>query len=575
MAMTTRPLALTREDFMAITDAVYCILILVNEKGTPVYWNGAACDLERRLPGSCREIIKKLEETVDVVHCEGRYVVTAASRDFICHIRPWQIKQHRRGSILIVHESCVSSCAVQELNVVRDVVEEIDAVLEAGSTGLLVLDSRGMIKRVNHRFESLYGLDRKTILGKSIKMIMKETQIPQELLDKALHQQEHGISLVEYKGRKLVYTATPGLDRNHQMRCLVVDIQDVSAWKILWEKFKEQRKHMNEFIRKVAVLSSHSEDMVIGRSQAMQKVMHLIEVVSDVDSTVLITGESGTGKEVVVNEIYHRSRRRDKPFLKINCGAIPEELFESELFGYESGAFTGARRQGKAGFFELADQGVLLLDEIGELSLAAQAKLLRVIQNQEVQRIGAARSIHVDVRLIAATNRNLWDMVQQGTFRSDLYYRLHVIHIHIPPLRERREDIIPLATQFLHTFNAKYEKHKVLTPALCRLLMVQDWPGNIRELENAIETLVILTEGDDLQPEDFISQIQMEESEAIVTIRRLAPWNQTMAEVERKILQMTADQCHSTRAMADILHIDQSTISRKMQKYGLSLGRKK
>ena len=199
--------------------------LILNEKELPYTGNGVRQTFERRLPGSCREIIKKLGETVDVVHCEGRYVVTAASRDFICHIRPWQIKQHRRGSILIVHESCVSSCAVQELNVVRDVVEEIDAVLEAGSTGLLVLDSRGMIKRVNHRFESLYGLDRKTILGKSIKMIMKETQIPQELLDKALHQQEHGISLVEYKGRKLVYTATPGLDRNHQMRCLVVDIQ--------------------------------------------------------------------------------------------------------------------------------------------------------------------------------------------------------------------------------------------------------------------------------------------------------------------------------------------------------------
>ena len=569
--MNTRPLALTREDFMAITDVVYCILILVNEKGIPVYWNSAACDLERRLPGSCREIIKRLGETVDAVHCEGRYVVTAASRDFICHIRPWQTGKRRRGSIFIVHESCVSSCAVQELNVVRDVVEEIDAVLEAGSTGLLVLDSRGMIKRVNRRFEALYGLKRKAILGKSIETIREETQIPRELLDKVLHKRQHGVSLVEYKGRKLVYTATPGLDRNHQMRCIVVDIQDVSSWKILWEKFKEQRQHMNEFIRKVAVLSSHSHDMVIGRSQAMQKVMHLIEVVSDVDSTVLITGESGTGKEVVVNEIYHRSRRRDKPFLKINCGAIPDELFESELFGYESGAFTGARRQGKAGFFELADQGVLLLDEIGELSLAAQAKLLRVIQNQEVQRIGATRSIHVDVRLIAATNRNLWDMVQQGRFRSDLYYRLHVIHIHIPPLRERREDVIPLAAQFLHTFNTKYEKHKVLTPALCRLLMVQDWPGNIRELE----TLVVLTEGDDLRPEDFISLIQMEESEAIVTIRRVAPWNQTMAEVERKVLQMTAAQCRSTRAMADVLHIDQSTISRKMQKYGLSLGKKK
>ena len=429
--------------------------------------------------------------------------------------------------------------------------------------GLLVLDSRGMIKRVNHRFESLYGLDRKTILGKSIKMIMKETQIPQELLDKALHQQEHGISLVEYKGRKLVYTATPGLDRNHQMRCLVVDIQDVSAWKILWEKFKEQRKHMNEFIRKVAVLSSHSEDMVIGRSQAMQKVMHLIEVVSDVDSTVLITGELGTGKEVVVNEIYHRSRRRDKPFLKINCGAIPEELFESELFGYESGAFTGARRQGKAGFFELADQGVLLLDEIGELSLAAQAKLLRVLETKAVIPVGSVKPRAVNFRLICASNVALAQCVKEGTFRMDLYYRLNVIPITIPPLRERREDITPLADYFLDHFCQKYGLQKEFSSRVYQILNHYKWPGNIRELRNLVEHMVVMSESSVVK----INQIPT----GMLQLEPPSPESGPECLNEEYLRIQMALRLHGghREKTAQYLGISRRTLQYKLKKYGL------
>lgn len=324
-------------------------------------------------------------------------------------------------------------------------------------------------------------------------------------------------------------------------------------------------------VKEIDAIWEHTHDGVIAVSPEMRHILRVIHVIADVESTVLITGESGTGKEVIVNEIYQTSRRCNGPIIKINCGAIPDTLFESELFGYESGAFTGARRQGKAGFFELANKGTLLLDEVGELSMSAQVKLLRVIQEREVQRIGASHPKPIDVRIIAATNRDLWKMVQEGKFRQDLYYRLHVIHIHIPPLRERRDDIIPLACQFLKAFNEKYDKQKRLTPELARLLVNHPWPGNIRELENAMETMVVLAPGDDLLPEYFMASRKEGDTGEAVQLKKIIPWKEAVDALESELLRQAHAQYGSTRAMAEVLGINQSTISRKMKKLGIEV----
>lgn len=311
-------------------------------------------------------------------------------------------------------------------------------------------------------------------------------------------------------------------------------------------------------------------DLIVNSSK-MKQTMEKIRIISDVDSIVLVTGESGTGKEVIVNEIYRRSRRNGKAFVKINCGAIPDSLFESELFGYESGSFTGARHQGKLGFFELADKGTLLLDEVGELSLAAQVKLLRVIQEKEVLRIGAAKPKAVDVRIIAATNRNLWEMVKEGTFRQDLYYRLNVIQINVPPLRERREDIIPLTRFFIEKFNKRYHKRKKLSIDLARVLINMNWYGNTRELENVIETMIVLTPSDLLMPKDLPDKYTNEREAAAVTVAGIIPLQDALRETERQLLANARMRYKTTREIANALKVNQSTVSRKLRELDITL----
>ena len=240
---------------------------------------------------------------------------------------------------------------------------------------------------------------------------------------------------------------------------------------------------------------------MVVEDEAMIKVLTLAKRIAKVDSTALLLGETGVGKDEVAHFIHNNSDRRDHNFVAVNCGAITESLFESELFGYEPHAFTGASNKRKAGFFEVADHGTLFLDEIGELSMAMQTKLLRVLQSHTFIRVGGNEPIYTDVRIIAATNSNLEEMVKERKFREDLYYRLSVIPIHIPPLRERRNDIIPLAQHFLRVFNQKYGFNKKLSSSAYYLLLSNHWEGNVRQLRNVIEQSVIITDSAVITPE--------------------------------------------------------------------------
>lgn len=255
-----------------------------------------------------------------------------------------------------------------------------------------------------------------------------------------------------------------------------------------------------------------SEQLFIFHSSIMKRLLELMIRVAKIDSTVLITGESGVGKGIFASLIHHNSNRSKKPFMGINCGAIPENLMESELFGYEPGSFTGAKASGKAGIFEMCNNGTILLDEIGELPLHLQVKLLRVIQEQEIFRVGDTSPRKLNVRIIAVTNKNLEEMVKNKLFRADLYYRVNVLPIHIPPIRERIEDIMPLASHFLEIFNREYKTNKKLNISVLKTFEKYQWPGNVRELKNLIERLVIISETEviGLQhlPPDFLIQLK-------------------------------------------------------------------
>jgi len=308
-------------------------------------------------------------------------------------------------------------------------------------------------------------------------------------------------------------------------------------------------------------------DHMVGRSEPMQQVYSLVEMVADSAVTVLLTGESGTGKELVARAIHHKSARANGPFVTLNCGALPENLFESELFGYEKGAFTGAMTT-KAGRFELADGGTLLLDEVGELSLKSQVDFLRVLETKEFRRLGGTKLIAVDARIIAATNRNLEEAVKQGDFREDLYYRLNVVPIRLPPLRERSDDVPLLAERFLREFAAQHHREqKEVSRDAMRLLRLYAWPGNIRQLRNLMERLVITVKDSAIQPEHLPEEIQASKEDARTMVVALGS---SLRDIERETIRRTLTEVTNHREKAaKLLGISLRTLQYKIKEYGI------
>lgn len=312
---------------------------------------------------------------------------------------------------------------------------------------------------------------------------------------------------------------------------------------------------------------------IIAESRAMQEVIKIALRVAPVDCPVLVWGETGVGKEVIARLIHESSGKEKAPFVKVNCGAIPENLLEAELFGYEEGAFTGAKKGGKPGKFELAHGGTILLDEIGTLPLHLQVKLLRVLQENEVVRVGGVFPRPFKVRVVAATNKDLWDLVLRGCFREDLYFRLNVVPIYIPPLRERREDIMPLIRFFKKMIEKKYQFKKACSPEVVNAFQSYDWPGNVRELENVLHRLYLMTEPEQkITPEILIKHYfnvdwQSRQGKRI-TVHELAPLREIVQETEGELLKMAFKRFRTMKEVAEVLGVDQSTISRKVQRLG-------
>ena len=348
---------------------------------------------------------------------------------------------------------------------------------------------------------------------------------------------------------------------------IVTNVRDVTKLVALQDqlvKTQEQTLKYKTELSHLRLLQLGADD-IIYRSPVMERVIALALKVADVDSTVLITGDSGTGKEVIAKLIHKKGMGLSKPFIKINCAAIPEQLLESELFGYVGGAFTGAKKEGKPGMFELAHNGTLFLDEIGDLPMMLQAKILRAIQEKAVMRVGDTKSIKVTVRIISATNQNLPEMVSGGRFRRDLYYRLMVVPIHLPPLRERKEDIPLLIKNFCDCFNERFHYTKRFSSALIDRLVEYSWPGNVRELENLVERMMVTAHTDDISVEqlpDYVGKLPFLPASG-------SKLKHALAQVEAHLLAETFKECESWPLVAQVLGIDRSTVFRKAAKHGL------
>ena len=352
-------------------------------------------------------------------------------------------------------------------------------------------------------YQQLSGILKEEVIGENIHQINREKKLyTNGILPTILKQERRSekIGVMNRTNTTVYITGFPIFDDNHELKYAVAHDRNIQQLEIV----KDQLLHLKEVQAKteneVQYLRTQQIKQVdlIFKSPQMYQALSTALAVAPTDASVLITGESGTGKEDITNQIYQASSRFNKPFQKINCAAIPETLMESELFGYVPGAFTGASKNGKTGIFEMANGGTLMLDEIGEMSMPMQTKLLRVLQNHEVTKVGSSKAIPIDVRIIAATNRNLLECIKEKTFREDLYYRLNVVPISLAPLRERKEDIDVLVHHFLDVFNKKYNKQVEIYSDALHLMTAYNWPGNIRELENVMERAVLLVGQDGL-----------------------------------------------------------------------------
>ncbi len=454
----------------------------------------------------------------------------------------------------------------------------LNEVLNMSNEGFLIADKDGVIRNVNKAWLNLCAdsVPNNLTIGSNVH------EMDEYIVDHVTTRSVASCVLETKKPYSCVYSpmdkrviwsnGKPIFDDDGNLTFIVVNVNDISEILKLRdqiEDFDTIRKLYNEFMRSHVLVAQNP----VQADPKMQELYKKCLTISNTDVTVMLMGASGVGKEVVANFIHNHSQRKGKPFLSINCGAIPENLIESELFGYVPGAFTGANKGGKKGIFEAANTGTLLLDEIGEMPKDMQVKLLRVLETNTVTPIGSTKGIPFDVRIIVATNRNLKEMVKVGKFRSDLYYRINVINIFIPPLCERPDDIEALALYFLRIFNLQYYSNsniKSLSPDLIQRMKSYSWPGNVRELRNIIEQMVILSKEDVIEQRFFDSIIQSNvqvESPSIVSVHQIAKLDDIIEESERQLFKMVAKTKKSTREIAKLLNVSQTTVVRKLRKY--------
>lgn len=462
----------------------------------------------------------------------------------------------------------------KEKESLEELRNELNEVINSSYDGIVITDEKGTIIHQNPSYQKITGLPTSKCIGRNLRDLEIEGIIDHSATLRALQEKkEVTITQKINTGATVLVSAVPIRDKNGKIKKVVNNVRDLTYLNNLETEKKKLEEKNEQIQRELDSLKIQNNPglLIIANSDEMNKVLDRALKVARVDSGILIEGPSGSGKEKIVELIHHHSHRSKYPLIKVNCGAIPATLLESELFGYEPGAFTGAHQKGKRGLFEAANNGTFFLDEIGEMPLDLQVKLLRVLQEQQITRIGGTKAIPVNVRIIAATNRNIKEMVQKGEFREDLYYRLNIIPIKIPPLKERKDDIIPLTYYFLKEINKKYGIKRRFTQEALNLFTLYDWPGNVRELKNFVERTSLMSSNTEITVDDILNELQISNDKFTYqqVNNHTAPISlkEQLEEFEKQIINETLPKYSSIRKAAKALQIDQSTLVRKMQKY--------
>ena len=564
----------------AICDASYFGILATDREGNILYSNKEARKLLNgkddaiNINRHLREYDPKTWEDFQHVIITGESqigvpVVTPSSRNVVVNRTPIVLNGEVIGVISIFQDMKAYEDVSEKLAKYQKLASEVEAIIESSYDGIYVTDGDARTIRVNSAYEKISGIKASEVLGRNMKDLVDEGFFSDSATLNVLKTKRSvTLNQTTKTGKEILVTGNPIFDDEGNIKMVVTNVRDMTDLAELNRKLENSLALKGAYKEKLQELqrSTAYDDELIMVSEEMLHVCELVERISDTNATVLIYGETGVGKDRIAEEIHKKSRRAENGiFIKINCGAIPETLLESELFGYEAGAFTGARKEGKAGLFEVADKGTLFLDEVESMPLVLQSKLLRVLQNFEITRVGGTKPKNVDVRLICASNQNLTDLVDKKEFRADLYYRLNVVPLYIPPLRDRNEDIPHLVKLFLNRFNRRHGKRKTISKEACELLREYSWPGNVREVSNLIERLVVISSNDCITASELPPEFCRKSS-----LMELCP-GETLKDyldrVEQEVIDHALKMYGNARRAAQHLGLDPSTLTRKLQKH--------
>lgn len=484
------------------------------------------------------------------------------------------------GAVTIFQDITELEGILTELESFKQINLELEGIIASSHDGVIITDGEGNVIKINKSLLRVTDLPEECFLGKKIDSLQEEGHFSYEPIAKRARIEKKIITGLQRvnTGKEVMVTSTPVIDEAGKVIRVVTNVKDMSDIIDLQEQLKQSLEvsgHLRTEFNKLLEDELRSNELIT-RNHKMLNIVELIRRVADSNATVMLQGESGVGKEVFA-KLVHAWSKKEGAFLKINCSALPGHLLESEIFGYAKGAFTGANNMGKPGLFELADEGTLFLDEVEDLPLELQGKFLRVLQDGEFIRLGGTNVIKVNVRIIAASNKDLTAMVEENKFRQDLYYRLNVVPVVIPPLRERVEDIPLLAEYFLSQLNEEYNTRKVIAPQLLKSFINHHWPGNVRELKNIIERLVLISSGDVLSENEFMeSMYGRTENKHIENSKRqfareddedIPPLKQAMEEREKELILRAFKKYKNSRRTGEILGISHTAVLRKLKKY--------
>lgn len=498
--------------------------------------------------------------------------------NLVFNITPIKQQGEILGSVCDVEEAEGLGISPKGLESYRRLNEQWNTIFRSSSDGILVCDGRGNIITMNEASKKLNGVRSKDVLGKNVSDFVKSGLFDRSVTLEVLETKRQ-VSILQYikkTEKHLLVTGTPALDEKGNIFLVVVNERDMTQLNAMREQLERTRMVTEKFREELAELSmlELKEQEIAVENEEMIGVLRVCLKLARIGaSNILILGESGTGKGLLAKFIHKNSKRVQKPFIQINCAALPESLLEAELFGYEKGAFTGAREQGKVGLFELAQKGTLFLDEIGDLPLSVQAKLLKYLDDKEIMPLGGVKAKKVDCTIIAATNRDLESLTKSGSFREDLFFRLNTFPIRVPPLRERAEDIFELFHFFLRRYNKAYGLKRKVSSASLEALQAHSFPGNVRELKNIVKKAVVMSE-EDILDNFIVRSLEGDKKRPMIPSaqngNRKRDLREEVLTAEREILKSALARCKSTREVASYLGISQPTVVRKMKRHSLS-----